>query len=159
MSRSFVLGLLAVVAGLLLTTNLSRAESPAGERTTAILRATGSSGSIEQVRGGDLAAEVQAGTIARAALQAELARGVGRFLQNVKVEAVRSHGHFVGWRVLALFPKRPEVHVQGLQKGDVVRRINGDSVERPEDLMTVFEGLQRASELVIEIEQIGRAHV
>jgi general secretion pathway protein C len=123
------------------------------------VRATGATGSIEHVRSSDrdaLAPEVHAGAISRAELRTELARGVGRFLQNVKVEAVLSHGHFVGWRVVTLFPKRPEVHVQILKPGDVVRRVNGASIERPEVFASVFEELQNAKELVLEIERDGQ---
>ena len=142
-----------------MATHVTRADRPASERTTAIVHATGKTGSIEPVRSTDreaLAPEVQAGAISRAALNAELARGPGRFLQNVKVEAVLSHGHFVGWRVLALFPRRPEVHVQVLKPGDVVLRINGASLEHPEDFKEVFDGLANAKELVLEIERDGQ---
>ena len=154
MGRSFVLGLAAAVAGLSIA-SVSHAEQAGQERGTLLLRAHGHTSSIEHVPGSEPTA-VRVGTIARSALRAELARGIGRFLQNVKTEAVLSHGHFVGWRVLALFPKRPEVHVQGIKAGDVLLRVNGVSVERPEDFKSVWDTLDNAKELVLEIERDGQ---
>lgn len=155
MGRSFVSGLTAAALGLSLA-SVSHAEQAGQERGTLLLRAHGRTSSIEHVRSSELAPVVQAGTITRAALRAELARGIGRFLQNVKTEAVLSHGHFVGWRMLALFPKRPDVHVQGIRPGDVLIRVNGVSVERPEDFKSVWDTLDTAKELVLEIERDGQ---
>jgi type II secretory pathway component PulC len=158
MGRSFVLGLAAAVAGLSIA-SVSHAEQVGQERGTLLLRASGRTSSIEQVRSSEreaVAPVVQAGTIARSALRAELSRGIGRFLQNVKTEAVLSHGHFVGWRMLALFPKRPDVRVQGITAGDVLIRVNGVSVERPEDFKSVWDTLETAKELVLEIERDGQ---
>jgi|GEM_PF-2992348 len=153
MGRSFVLGLTAAVAGLSIA-SVSHAEQLGQERSTLLLRANGHTSSVEHVAGSPDPV-VRVGTIARSALRAELARGIGRFLQNVKTEAVLSHGHFVGWRMLALFPKRPEVHVQGIKAGDVLVRVNGVSVERPEDFKSIWDTLDTAKELVLDIEREG----
>jgi type II secretory pathway component PulC len=158
MGRSFVVGLAAVVAGLSIA-SISQADHAGRERTTLVLRANGHTSSVEHVRNADrdaLGLEVQAGSIERSALRAELSRGIGRFLQNVKTEAVLSHGHFVGWRLLALFPKRPDVRVQALKQGDVLIRVNGQSIERPEDFKSVWDTLETAKELVLEIERDGQ---
>src|SRR5262245_54902045 len=104
MGRSFVVGLAAMVAGLSIAI-ISQADHAALECITLLVLANGQASAVEHVRNTDLALEVQAGSITRSALRAELSRGIGRFLQNVKTEAVLSHGHFVGWRLLALFPK------------------------------------------------------
>ena len=93
--------------------------------------------------------------IPRAALQAELANGIGRFLQQVRVQAVVSRGRFVGWRLLTLFPARSDIAAGVLKPGDLVMRINGESIERPEDFKAVWDSLATASELVIEIERDG----
>lgn len=153
MGRSFVLGLTAAVAGLSIA-SVSHAEHVGQERATLVLRASGHTSSIEHVAGSPEPV-VRVGTIARSALRAELARGIGRFLQNVKTEAVLSHGHFVGWRMLALFPKRPDVQVQGIKAGDVLVRVNGVSVERPEDFKSIWDTLDTAKELILDIEREG----
>lgn len=139
--------------------SISQADHAGHERTTLVLRANGHTSSVEHVRSTErdaLGLELQAGSITRAALRAELSRGIGRFLQNVKTEAVLSHGHFVGWRLLALFPKRTDVHVQGVKQGDVLITVNGQSVERPEDFKSVWDSLGTAKELVLGIERDGQ---
>jgi hypothetical protein len=103
-----------------------------------------------------LAQEVNAGVITRRTLQAELARGIGRFLRDVRTEPAFARGRFVGWRVLELFSKRPEIKVPVLRPGDTVLRVNGRSVERPEEFKQVWDGLANAQELVIEIQRDSR---
>ena len=104
-----------------------------------------------------LALEINAGVISRATLRAELARGIGRFLRDVRTEPAFSRGRFVGWRVLELFPKRPEIRVQVLRPGDTVLRVNGRSVERPEEFKQVWDSLAEARELVLDIQRDTRA--
>jgi type II secretory pathway component PulC len=99
---------------------------------------------------------IDVGVIPRQALQAELQRGIGAFLRQVRTKPALQRGRFVGWRVVELFKKRPEVRVLGLRPGDTVLKINGRSLERPEQLKLVWDGLQDARELVIEIEREGR---
>lgn len=99
---------------------------------------------------------IEAGVIARAALQAELQRGIGAFLRAVRAKPAMRSGRFVGWRVVELFKKRPEVHVLGVRPGDTVRRVNGRSLERPEQFKLVWDSLAAASELIVEIERAGR---
>lgn len=100
-----------------------------------------------------LGLEVNAGTISRAALRAELARGIPQFLRQVRAEPAFSRGRFVGWRVLELFPKRSDIHVLVLRPGDTVLRVNGKTVEHPEDFKTIWDGLADARELVLDIER------
>jgi S1-C subfamily serine protease len=104
-----------------------------------------------------LAPEVNAGVIARPALRAELSRGIGSFLQQVRTEPAFSRGRFAGWRVLDLFSRRSDVHVKVLRPGDTVARVNGRPVERPEDLVALWSSLGSASELVLDIQRAGHA--
>ena len=128
------------------------------------VRATGKSGSVTRTRRGGrqaveaaLPTQVDGGQIPRAALDAEVARGIGRFLQQVRVEPVVSRGRFVGWRIATLFPNRTDVHAQGLRAGDIVLRVNGHSLERPEDLVAFWQTLASATRLVVDIERAGEA--
>jgi type II secretory pathway component PulC len=104
-----------------------------------------------------LALEVNAGVIPRAALHAELARGIARFLRQVPTEPALARGRFVGWRVLGLFAGRTDVNVHVLRPGDTVMRVNGQSVERPEDFKQIWDSLPTAPELVLDIQRGGRA--
>jgi type II secretory pathway component PulC len=102
-----------------------------------------------------LGLEVNAGVIRRGALRAELARGIGQFLRQVRTEPAFAKGRFVGWRVLELFPKRSDIRVLVLRPGDTVLRINGHSVERPEDFKVVWDSLTEAHELVVDMLRDG----
>ena len=104
----------------------------------------------------ELPAEIDAGAIPRPALQAVLASGIGRFLQQVRAEPSLARGRFVGWRVLTLFPGRADVSVRVLRPGDTVTRVNGKPIERPEQFKTLWDSLASASELVLDIEREGR---
>jgi hypothetical protein len=167
MGRPSVSGLSALPAGLLtfaltLTNNIAAAEHAPVEASSLLVRAWGQAGSVERVRSSDgsskatLADDIDGGTIPRWRLHAELNRGIGRFLQNVRVHAVLSHGHFLGWKLLALFPARPEVKPRGLQNGDVILRVNGSPIERPEAFKAIWDALRSADEVTVEIDRAGQ---
>jgi type II secretory pathway component PulC len=104
-----------------------------------------------------LAQEVEAGAIPRSLLRAELSRGIGPFLRQVRTEPAFARGRFVGWRVLDLFAGRQDVHVLVLRAGDTVVRVNGHSVEHPEQFKAIWDGAGDASELVLDIQRDGHA--
>jgi type II secretory pathway component PulC len=132
--------------------------------TTGVLRAHGKTSKIDDPpRRSErlpvdepLPLELNAGVISRAVLQSELASGIGRFLQQVRAEPNVTRGRFVGWRVVSLFPNRSDIRVQVLRPGDTVMRVNGQSIERPEQFMALWEGMAKASELVLDIQRDGR---
>jgi S1-C subfamily serine protease len=100
--------------------------------------------------------KIEGGAISRGALSAELQRGIGAFLGQIRTKPAVHNGRFVGWRVIELFKKRPDVHVKALRAGDTVMKVNGRSLEHPEQLKLVWDSLSGADELVIEIERQGR---
>jgi S1-C subfamily serine protease len=91
------------------------------------------------------------GELTRKTLDETLAAGPGALLARVHVEAKRDKAGFHGWRLVAL----PEGAPGGLILGDVLLRVNGQRLERPEDLSRLFEALRGASEIVVEIERDG----
>ena len=93
------------------------------------------------------------GSIVRADLESVVAAGLGRFLGYVGTEPHLDNGAFVGHRITAL---RGEVLPQsGLQLGDTVVAVNGQSVERPEQAMAVWNSLSVASELSLDVLRAG----
>jgi type II secretory pathway component PulC len=90
------------------------------------------------------------GAIRRADLLPVLDAGLGRFLQGVETEPALADGRFVGFRLVALYPSDPRFQDIGLGPGDVVTRVNGQSIERPEGAFQVWDGLRVASQLLIE---------
>jgi type II secretory pathway component PulC len=160
-SRTLGLGLCAALLGSAWGGTAARAEV---EHASIMVKAAGKSGSVTRSKGAGkaaadkkLATELNGGVIPRAALKAELDRGIGRFLQQVRAEPVISRGRFLGWRLMTLFPSRGDVRVQAIKPGDVVRRVNGQSVERPEDFKALWDSLATAPHLTLEIERDGES--
>ena len=98
---------------------------------------------------------VTSGEIARADLVLVLDAGLGRFLQGVDLTPDMREGEFHGFRINQLYPDDPRFTALDLQPGDVVTRVNGQSIERPEHALRVWNSLRVASELLIEYEHEG----
>ncbi|HZU83450.1 MAG TPA: hypothetical protein VE987_11060 [Polyangiaceae bacterium] len=92
-------------------------------------------------------------------MQAALAQGLGAFLQHVELDdtPVRVGGRFHGFRIAALRGADFWAGID-LKPGDVVTRVNGLPIERPEQAQTAFEALASASELRVSFERDGQPH-
>jgi len=97
-------------------------------------------------------------TITRAQLEAVLDGGLGRFLGRVETEPAREAGQFVGFRIVALEGGLVSADPASscVRAGDVVVRVNGQIIERPEQAFSVWEGLRVASTLAIEYLRAGQ---
>jgi hypothetical protein len=95
-------------------------------------------------------------TLARSAVRAAVEQGLGAFLQHADLDdkPVRIDGKFHGFRIAALRDAQFWSGVD-LKPGDVVTRVNGFPIERPEQAQTAFESLQVASELRVSYERDG----
>lgn len=98
------------------------------------------------------------GRISRSRLLGVLEGGFGRFLQGIETEPAVEDGRFVGFRIKRFAPRwlpgEPAWN-RPLRTADVVTRVNGLPIERPEQAFRVFETLRDAGELVLEIERDG----
>lgn len=94
------------------------------------------------------------GRFARDEVDEVLLQGPARFLQRVAPEEVIRNGAFIGWRVVAMPNEWGQV---ALKPGDVVTRVNGTAIERPDDLWTVWLDLATARELRVAYERDGAA--
>jgi S1-C subfamily serine protease len=97
------------------------------------------------------------GVIPRAELVRVLDAGPGAFLAHVDTQPRFVAGRFHGWRVNAFFPGDPRFSDGPLKPGDVVVRVSGRILERPEQLMEVWQALRGGKELVVEVERNGAA--
>jgi type II secretory pathway component PulC len=93
--------------------------------------------------------------IRRSVVEAVLSAGPGNFLQSVAVDdhPVFLQGKFHGFRITAL--QGDAWKGVDLRPGDVVTRVNGFSIEHPEDAAEAFYSLRVASELTVEYERDG----
>jgi type II secretory pathway component PulC len=95
------------------------------------------------------------GVIARSELAKVLDASPGMFLQHVESEPRFRAGKFFGWKLVAFFPGDARFAGVDLRAGDVVTRVNGIAIERPEQLMDVWKLLRSASELTVDVERDG----
>jgi hypothetical protein len=101
---------------------------------------------------------VTTGVIARADLVPVLDAGLGAYLQNVETQPAFHQGVFVGFRIVSLFPGELTYASLDLRPGDTVTRVNGRSIERPEQAVAVWEALRTASNLVVHYRRGEEEH-
>jgi general secretion pathway protein C len=93
-------------------------------------------------------------SLRRSQVKAGIAKGLGYFLQNVTVEdyPVMRGNKFYGFKVKAI---NAELGVD-IQPGDVVTRVNGMSIEHPEEADAAMRTLDKASALRVDFERDGK---
>jgi S1-C subfamily serine protease len=99
----------------------------------------------------------RAGVLRRAAVNRAVDAGLGRWLSGVEVDPDVQKGRFRGWVIRRLYPGDVCYREVDLQPGDVVLRINGKSIERPEQANEVFRSLTTAPAVVVEFLRAGAA--
>jgi hypothetical protein len=99
------------------------------------------------------------GTIRRTDLVSFLEHRPAAFLRMVDSEPHLENGRFRGWTIRSFFPGDPRFSSIDLKRGDVVTRVNGRSIERPDQFIQVWEDLRQARELRVELLRNGQPHV
>jgi type II secretory pathway component PulC len=89
--------------------------------------------------------------IRRAALEEVLEKGPSWFIQQVGVQPVTYQGQFFGFMLVRLFEDDPRFEDVAIQPGDIVQRVNGVPIERPEQFMAVWGGLASSDRLSVQI--------
>lgn len=96
-------------------------------------------------------------TVDRDALLRLAERGPGWLLQRVTLEPVRRDDTFFGYRIAdASESVRREMAPQ-LERGDVVKRVNGVELERPDDYVEAWSRLPRTDAVEIDFVRDGEA--
>jgi S1-C subfamily serine protease len=100
----------------------------------------------------------RAGVLRRSAVSRTLDAGLGQWLAGgVDVDRSLAGGRFQGWAVRSLYPGDPCYREVDVRVGDVVVRINGQSIERPEQASEVFSSLRTAPALVVDLLRGGQS--
>lgn len=87
-------------------------------------------------------------SLVRQAVQA----GIGSFLSGVELSPVLQAGRFVGFRLeRARGLARWNASGLAVRRGDVVTRVNGSPIERPEQAQAVFARLVDADAIVLDV--------
>jgi hypothetical protein len=94
------------------------------------------------------------GSLFRTDVNATVEDGLGYFLQHVSVDPEIVAGKFQGFRIVEL---RPMDFWQGvdLKPGDVVTKVNGQTIERDIDAYQAFQGLLAAPALRVSFFRGG----
>lgn len=98
------------------------------------------------------------GVILRSQLIAVLQAGPGMLLQQLQLVPQRDGKRFVGFRIRTWFPANPELQTDQIRVGDVVVTVNGQRIERPEDLMALWAQLPAASEVSVRVLRGDQEH-
>jgi type II secretory pathway component PulC len=96
------------------------------------------------------------GHLPRSAVLATLSHGLGAFLGRLDTEPVVDSGHFRGWRIVRVADRDPMWKGVDLGPGDVVTRVNGKPIERPEQALNAFQGLAIDPQLRVAYERNGK---
>ena len=99
---------------------------------------------------------VKPGVLRRASLVRLLDAGLPRWLQGVEGDRVLAKHRFQGWLVKSIYPNDPCYRDVDLRPGDVVQKVNGKSIERPEQAFEVVESLRTARAIVVDHLREGK---
>jgi hypothetical protein len=95
-------------------------------------------------------------SIPRPVLREWLARGPQYLLSQVVPTPLMDQGKFRGYRLNLWFPEHPEVVQGAVRLGDVVTRINGRSIERPDQYLYIWKTLESAAAIDLDLVRDGR---
>ncbi len=102
--------------------------------------------------------EAPAGPLTRSLLRRTVSDGIGAFLSGVDLSPVLDRGRFAGFRIdRARTLRRWNAAGVDLRVGDVVTRVNGAPIERPEQAQATFQSLADAPEIVVDVVRAGAA--
>lgn len=96
------------------------------------------------------------GVLRRASLIRLLDAGLPRWLQGVEGDRALANHRFQGWLVKSIYPDDPCYKELDLRAGDVVQKVNGRSIERPEHAFDVAESLRTAPRLTVDYLRDGK---
>lgn len=100
---------------------------------------------------------VSPGVLRRSSLVRVIDAGLPRWMQGVQGDRALSNHRFQGWLIKSMYPGDPCYQAIELRGGDIVQKVNGKSIERPEQAFDVAQSLRTASALVIDFLRDGKA--
>ena len=99
---------------------------------------------------------VKPGVLRRTALVRLIEAGLPRWMQGVEGDRALANHRFQGWLIKSLYPGDPCYHDIDLRRGDVVQKVNGKSIEKPEQAFDVAESLKTAPAIVVDFLREGK---
>jgi len=99
---------------------------------------------------------VKPGVLRRTALVRLIDAGLPRWMQGVEGDRALAKHRFQGWLVKSLYPNDPCYQDVDLRRGDVVQKVNGKFIEKPEQAFDVAESLRTAPAIMVEFLREGK---
>lgn len=93
--------------------------------------------------------------IQRKDLESFLSHGPRHALRMVMVQPAFQSSRFQGFEIVGFSPASPTGIRQAFQKGDVVVAINKQSIARPEDYMSAWNGIKSQNQLTVTLMRGG----
>ena len=95
-------------------------------------------------------------TLLRAEVDRVVEGGAGRLLAQVRVQPAFRSSRFLGYRVEEILATDSRFRPPHLRPGDVILRVNGFKIGRPEQFIQAFESLRDADEVVFDLWREAR---
>jgi hypothetical protein len=96
------------------------------------------------------------GVLRRASLVRLIDAGLPLWLQGVQGDRVLANHRFQGWVIKSMYPGDPCYQAIDLRGGDIVQKVNGKSIEKPEQAFDVAQTLRTAATLVVDYLRDGK---
>jgi S1-C subfamily serine protease len=96
------------------------------------------------------------GVLRRTDLVRLIDAGLPLWLQGVQGDRVLANHRFQGWVIKTMYAGDPCYQVIDLRSGDIVQKINGKSIEKPEQAFDVAQSLRTAPTLVVDYLRDGK---
>ena len=97
------------------------------------------------------------GVVHRQVLVGLIDAGLARWMRGVEGDRALANHRFQGWLIKSLYTDDPCYRDVGLLPGDIVQRVNGKSIEKPEQAFDVAESLRTAPAIVVDFLRNGSA--
>ena len=81
-------------------------------------------------------------------------KGPQPLIASVRVYPKRKKGRFIGFEIKHILPHSP-LHQSSIKVGDVILRINREPIGKPQEVMRVWELVQQASVLQVDLLRDG----
>lgn len=91
------------------------------------------------------------GELERSEVKRVIERGPQKFIASLRVAPYMKGKRFMGFRIEGFAADSPLVNSRAVQPGDVVLKVNGEPVERPEQFMRAWEVVAGAEALEVTL--------
>ncbi len=93
-------------------------------------------------------------TLSRSFIQQKVLNDMDKALQGLRAGPYMKNGEVKGYRLVQVRPYNI-LYKLGIRSGDIIRRINGKSIDSTQKMLKMWEGLKEESRMSIDLERRG----